>query len=460
MNEQQAEADRLRQQIAAANARFATGTESSQTALQQAVEEERKVAASERAALLAKVSALVNDSAATQEARMSGYLESANKRVKTSAAEYRTAQQSYDDGMDGWNAKSQALIDSSIKSRELIKAKLKSDWNNANEQTLRLTDTTKAVHGETVRIVDGQMAQMDHQLVALDEIVDRVRHQNEEHHKAHTASLGQLAGNVQESYQCIGQHFETSYARTKALDSEMQDRASALSDTLPALDANGVIRMPLQALRKDVEAAQIEEYSITGETPAKTQYIYPTALPRTEPHEALLNRMRGVPPTAPKSPQKSPRKGSPSKRASPSKLRSPTKVFASSPSKTATPAVFTDTPPILSFPARPQTATATVSHPSSLRELDVNIVPAPHPSVPVQEAEHTWHGGNVEDLRKPALLARSQTDSAVVRDLGGEGKKRGLGERKTMAEGRENLAPGMGNGGGGLGRRLRSRGSD
>ena len=62
--------------------------------------------------------------------------------------------------MDTWNSNARSLIDSSVKSRELIKSKLKGDWTSASEETAQLTATTNAVHGETVRIVDGQMAQM------------------------------------------------------------------------------------------------------------------------------------------------------------------------------------------------------------------------------------------------------------------------------------------------------------
>lgn len=474
MNEQQAEADRLRQQVAAANSNFIMAGESSQAQLQQAIEDERKTAAVERTALLSKVSSLINDSAATQEARMNGYLENANKRIKTSSDEYRTAQQAYGAGMDNWSTNSQALIDSSIRSREAIKAKLKSDWTNANEQTSKLTSTAKAVHGETVRIVDGQMVQMDDQLVALDDIVARVREQNEEHHKAHTTSLEQLAGNVQESYQSIGNHFETSYSRTKALDIEMQDRAAALSNTLLEMDPDGDICMPLQALRDDVQMARIEEYAATGETPAKTQYSYPTVLPRTEPHEALLERMRGgPPPTASRSPQKSPRKGaSPNKRtaiASPSKSRSSPIKPLSSPSKPSTTTVFTDAPPALHLPV---SASAPTSRPPSaasqpsLRELDINVAAGARDAG--AGTEHTWHGSTEgKKLPVPVGLKRQKTDPLALSAMETKlpGVKKAAGRMTVVAEGRENVVPGGGLsasvGPGGLpGRRLRSRGSD
>ncbi|KAF2210966.1 hypothetical protein CERZMDRAFT_85869 [Cercospora zeae-maydis SCOH1-5] len=377
MNEQQAEAQRLRQEIMEANASFVDASHSSQEHLRQAVEKEHEVAAKDREALLMQIGSLINNSAAAQEARMAGYLESANKRIKTSADEYAIAQQTYGSGMDSWSTSGQELIHSSVQARETIKTKLKADWTNANESTIKITETTKAVHGETVRIVNGQMAQMDNQLVALDEIVSRVRAQNEEHHDAHTASLGQLASDVQESYRNIGEHFETSCDRTQKLDVDVQNRADVLLQTLPTLSEDGEVRQALRSLREDNSSAQLAEYSITGDTPARTQYMYPRIIPRTESHETLLNRMRGI---VPRDPLASPPK-SPNKRFSPSKMKnSPSKSSPSKPqaSPTKVTNVFTDTPPALNAPAsapasRPQTASS-LSSAASLRELDANAL--------------------------------------------------------------------------------------
>lgn len=432
MEDQKAEAHRLREQMAAANSAFMQAGQASQMQLRNAVEQEKQVAAIERQDLLAKITGLITDSAASQEARLNAHIETANKRIKTSEEEYSTAQQIYGSGMDTWSTSASSLIDSSVKSREAIKTKLKGDWGMANEHTTKITETTKAVHGETVRIVDGQMAQMDSQLVALDEIVGRVKAQNEVHHAAHTASLSQLAGNVQESYRSIGAHFQGSYQRTQTLDTEMQQRASALQQTLPDLEA---VREPLRTLREAMSGDQIAEYQITGETPAKMAYSYPTSFPRTEAHETLLERMRGGPAQpAPTSPSK---RTSPTKRNSPTKLRSPTKA-PSSPLKGQ---VFADTPPTLNL--RPALAQLPESAPAvpTLREVDVNVVT---PAATVVAAK----GGEEE-----VSLKRPNSATSI-----GSGESRLPTKRRTVAgfgEGRENLGDSVRSS-----RRLRARGSD
>jgi kinesin family protein 11 len=462
MNEQQAEAQRLRQEILGANAGFVEATHVSREHLKQAFEREKEAAAKERELLLAQIGTLISDSAALQEARMVGAVETANKRIKTSSDDYAIAQQTYNSGMDTWSGNGQTLIESSVKARETIKAKLKADWTSANESTMKITETTKAVHGETVRIVGGQMAQMDSQLTALDEIVTRVRDQNERHHDAHTGSLGRLANDVHESYRNIGEHFKTSYSRTQSLDVDMQERAEVLTQTLPALGEEGDMRQALRSLREDNGAAHMVEYAITGETPARMQYTYPTVLPRTESHETLLNRMRGVTREPPASPPKSPNKRSPSKMKS-----SPVKAM-SSPLKNN---VFTDTPPALMFPAptpgsaplsRPQTAS---SQCSSLRELDANVattgfaavaasnpnveagpdpckVPVPASKMPIANAYSV--------AQSESKLPMKRTTRRTIAGLAGE---RDGGGKENMTE--QNSGGEMG-----IGRRLRNRGSN
>jgi kinesin family protein 11 len=497
MNEQQIEVQKLRKEIADANSSFIDAGQLSHDHLKEAIDRERDTAAKERETLISQITSLVSNTAAAQESRLSGYFESASKRIKTSEDEYRVAQQSYGSGMDTWNENAQSLIDSTIEARESIKSKLKADWTIANEQTISITETTTAVHGETVRIVDEQMVQMDSQLLALDEIVSRVREQNEEHHQTHMSSLGQLAGNVQESYRSIGEHLDTSYSRTKALEVDVNEHADALTQTLPSLTADSDIREPLRTLRQEVSAAKIEEYSITGETPAKTQYDYPTVLPRTESHEVLLDRMRGVERPAAVKVSTSPMK-SPSKRAALARPKgnvSPSKRPGSPLKSTTT--VFADVPPALSFSftaptttapmsSRPATAStqSSISSTASLRERDVNVIGSlssttidldtaddaewkastlpPPPSLLKRFNSHplsastasylTSSSASIEpDLIKVPPTTKRGTRMATL--MGVEGKGKESREKENV-----NLSASVGPTG--IGRRLRSRGTD
>ncbi|GAB7357684.1 hypothetical protein MBLNU459_g0173t1 [Dothideomycetes sp. NU459] len=444
LSEQQAEAERLRQQISSANNTFIEAGHESRQALQQAMEEERQRSTSDRERLLSQISSLITSSAENQERRITEHMSHATKRIKTSEDDYSVARQSYNSGSDEWQTRSQSLIDSCVRSKEAVKTKIRTDWTAANDQTGKIKSTTDAVHDETVRIVDAQMSHMDTQLIALDEIVARVRTQTDSHHDSHISSLAQLSTDVQQSYASIGAHMSTSYTRTTALDNDMRERAATLSETFPTLSKDGEIRETLRELREESATAEMLEYVPTGESPVRTVYTYPTVLPRTESHETLLERMR----TAGEDPLQR------------REARSPRRVL-SSPSKGI---IYTDSPAssVASIPsAQFPDPTRPASLPGvggGLREIDVNITANSLPEAAVVAAAAAAAAESKIGALAPPPLKRSNTHA-----LDGVKSDREAGTKLPMkrvtrmtvagvSEGRENL--------GAAGRRLRTRGSE
>ncbi|KAG9640734.1 kinesin-domain-containing protein, partial [Aureobasidium melanogenum] len=378
-----------------------------------------------------------------QERRITEHIAHASKRIKTSEDDYSVARETYNENSDALAAKSKSLIDSCVRSRENVKAQIKGDWNAANDQTEKIKATAEAVHGETVRIVDTQMSNMDTQLISLDEIVSRIRAQNDTHHTAHTASLAQLSSDVQLSYSNIGTHMETSYTRTQGLDTDMQSRTADLASTLPELSSSGEIVQTLHTLRDEMNASELTEYVPTGQTPAKVAYSYPATLPRTANHESLLERLRNGISSIEESPVKE------------SQIRSsPRKRDGQSPSKGI---VYTDSPADDNVDASSDAAVssdAARNRPQSLpgqvglREIDVNINAA---SLPLStEHPESRIGVLKRGNTMPQLDANARVDSKLPM------KRPTRMTAGLVAEGRENL----GAAGGAGTRRLRPRGSD
>ncbi|KAF2230354.1 kinesin heavy chain [Viridothelium virens] len=389
LNEQHSEANELRSQIVKADATLLEANKTTQSRLVSALAEQKQKAACERAQLLQDVTNLVNASAEASDRRLDDYVTSIANEIKDSGRIHEQERAKYETGMEGWKQKSKGIIEDVLTSRETVKSKIKGDWTAANEHTNSIRNTTTSVHDETIRIVDAQMAHMETQLSSLDELVSRVRAQNETHHAAHTTSLAGLSSSVQDSYSSISSHLETSYDRVKDLNSDMSSRTQDLQNTLPSLDSGAQIRGQLKDLRDTIATANITEYTITGETPQKAEYIYPTTLPRTEAHDKFLAKLRGEDIASPEKPSTTNTLRSPRKPSSPSKSRpgSPTKpkVFADAlpppqsliPTLTANTTSSSSSPPSPSataagtIPSRPTTAGNT-----SLRELDPNTIPS------------------------------------------------------------------------------------
>ncbi|KAL8670315.1 MAG: hypothetical protein Q9168_005131, partial [Polycauliona sp. 1 TL-2023] len=104
----------------------------------------------------------------------------------------------------------------------------------------------------------------------------------------------------------------------------------------------------------------MKEYILTGETPLKTQYRFPTTLPRTEAHERLL--MKGFPTSNGNASTTSLIPGQ-----SPSKSIIYTDIQDSEPSSASTPSKISTKP----TPATNTNTTTTTT--TGLRELDMNI---------------------------------------------------------------------------------------
>ncbi|KAH8728916.1 P-loop containing nucleoside triphosphate hydrolase protein [Phaeosphaeriaceae sp. PMI808] len=445
LNEQQAENERLRQEVVDANTAMIKANKASQDQIAHIIDEEKQRSAEERQRLLSQITALVGATSDAQEMRLSEKLSGVREEIGVANTAFEAKQETYTTSIDTWSSRSQDILAGVSKSRDAVKTKIKSDFAAATEHSTSIRDTTTSVHASTVKTVEAQMAHLDTQLQSLDDIVTEIREQNNSHHTAHTGSLAALSSTVQASYASIGEHLSSSFERVQSLEADVSAQAGTLKDTLPSLGADAVIRAPLHELRQNIGSQNLIEYSATGETPQRVSYQIPSNLPRTEAHENLLSRLRD----RPKSSDSTTR--SPSKQAifndATNTLSSPTDMFKLS---TATKPIFAR-----SISASSHAHTITFSTSASLRELDVNVV--------AQES-HT----------QPLPLISQSSDNMVMA-LPPNKKQRGNGDdgsklpmkrmRKTVAgiADRENLsitnfANSVGPGVAGT-RRLRSHGS-
>jgi len=373
------------------------------------LKEEHEQAAHDRRTLLSQITDLVTTSGEVQDSRWQSKIDYVRNDISASRSALDSADKHYSNGMDVWSQKEILLVEEVLKSRDTLKGKMKDDWKAINEQNTSIQATTKSVHDETIRIVDAQMKDMATQMQALDDFVTRARSQNERHHSTHVESLGGLASTVRQSYTSIGDHFVSTYDRVRDIGNDVSTQSTALSATLSPLTST--IQQPLSDLRANITNAPLMEYTPTGETPRKTQYQYPTTLPRTQPHSALLGKQQP-----------------------PSPNRSPSKAI-----------IYTDAPPPSDQNHQPSTSPSKETNPgASLREVSLNVNAAL-----VRSNSDTITSTTGIDRKTdpetagmgPPPLKRQATDSKLPQKFGG-----GKGAFVRL-EGRENV---------GVGRRLRS----
>ncbi|KZL74326.1 kinesin motor domain-containing protein [Colletotrichum tofieldiae] len=298
ITEQRSESDRLRQQLQSATDTIVEQNENISVQMQQVLDEERKQAAQDRQNLLAQITTLIHAQAETQETRLAEKTAKLQESVLDSNVSLQGNVAQYSEDMEAWDVKEGQLLDDVAKSRDAMKNKLKNDWSTAEEHSTAIQATTKSVHAETVRVVDEQLKDLDVQMEALDDFVTRARSENASHHERHGESMQGLSSTVEKSFDNISSHFKTTFDRVKDLGEEMETETEEMQQGLDPLTQQ--LSKPLTALREDIESTTIQEYRPTGETPVKVQYQYPTDLPRTEAHDALLAGLSdGATPTKP-----------------------------------------------------------------------------------------------------------------------------------------------------------------
>ncbi|KAL9039962.1 MAG: hypothetical protein Q9214_004669, partial [Letrouitia sp. 1 TL-2023] len=407
INTQKTEADDLRQKISSAAKEALLVEADIERRLETCLQEERQQAALDRQTLLSQIVDLVNRTGEAQDTRLQSKISGVRNEISCSSSKFEAERKRYGENMDIWSQKENLLVEELLESTGGLKRKIKKDWSAIHERNTAIQTTTKSVHEETIRIVDAQMQEMATQMQALDDFVSRARSQNERHHSTHVSSLQNLAATVNQSYTSIGDHFVSTYDRVREIGADIGKQSEALQATLPPLEQE--VRHPLKKLREAVQHRSITEYVSTGETPQKREYVFPTALPRTEAHERLLARLGR--PTAAGGPPVSPSKA----------------------------VVYTDahnSPSAMeqNSEARPLTAN------TGLREIDTNISNNgavnrhSDPAVPAVVAVKV----DAEDAMAPPPLKRQATvgESRLPRGFGGG--KGGI----MRADGRENVPPG------------------
>ena len=439
LQEQKTEADDLRRQLHIANCKVLEANETANNQLESALREEREESSKDRETLLGQMRALMEDSARIQESRMSSRINNTRNHLNHASVDFRDANSLYGQGMDTWSQKEKGLVDHVTNSRDSLKTRMKNDWTAVNEHNTSIQKSTKAVHEETVRSVDAQMRDMANQMEALDEFVTRARSQNDQHHDVHVETLKILTADVEQSYDAVGENNDSTTSRITECGKSFKIRSDEMKQSIEPLEET--VRQPLSALRSDVQAMPIADYVPTGETPQKREYAYPTTLPRTQPHDGLLEAVTKEARSFRTSPSKSPTKlaSSPSKLSSPSKTRVYNDALGTEQGSTGHPVANMD---------------------GGLKEININIAAtsASRP-VSVDNAELTSItsafsksvGGGPPPLKRHATV---DGNSRLPQKLA---KTKSAGNHKAIAEGtgRENnpLAQSVGSGGG---RRLRS----
>lgn len=296
-----------------------------------------------------------------------------------------------------------------------------------DQRTASIQKATESVHEETVRIVDAQMKDMGRQMEALDDFVAKARSQNGRYHEAHLGNLNNMATGVRESYSAMHGQLHGLDGRVVQLQKDATQQEDILHGSTAPLSEG--VRQPLSELRANVQGRPVQEYKPTGATPKKRKYEYPSALPQTEKHDALVSRLRNS-----KELTALPFSGEQLSPLDRSPTASPSKQF-----------VYNDADEV---GTEPSASTNTASN-TGLREVDANVVAGQLAcDDTTAQTSLTTPLKSEEDGEQPPLKRHCSTSAAIERKV-----PKAPTRRTGRLDGRENIPPSAG----AVGRRLRGR---
>ena len=270
------------------------------------------------------------------------------------------------------------------------------------------------------------------QMEALDDFVSRARSQNELHHETHIELFKGLVSGTKASYRDVGDKYALGDERIRDLDTVVSNKVASLQDSHGVLTAS--VQRPLLALTDAVKNSTMKEYVPTGETPQKTNYVFPSVLPRTDSRDKIRAGISGP-------------------RLSTNSSSSP---LVASPTK---PPIYTDSPSTDRIPSQLVSSEGEVTKTgigttTGLRELDINVTantistrhsdPAPSLSSAGDSSKPREELKTADVHARPLKRQATTTEIKLLQKPGW-----GKGGDLVKLEGRENVCPGGG-------RRLRS----
>jgi kinesin family protein 11 len=128
LNEQKAQAQDLRSRLRQAASTAMEAEVAASLRLESILEAERRQGVSDRQELLRQIGSLLATAGEQQDVRLSSKVEAVQQDISSNRTTFEKARGDFNTGMSNWDQKEVVLFESVLKSREVIKTKLKKDW--------------------------------------------------------------------------------------------------------------------------------------------------------------------------------------------------------------------------------------------------------------------------------------------------------------------------------------------
>ncbi|CCJ30567.1 unnamed protein product, partial [Pneumocystis jirovecii] len=255
--------------------------------------QEQEKSLKEKEELVAHISCLINNLFEAQNKRYAAQIDYTQSNINNVSNKINELASSFSGKIDIWSAKENLFIKKLISSKDDIKNNVISAAKNIDNKGATIQTNTQTIYSEILKLTDAQMQETNTQIQLFNDTLSKAQSQNSLHYNAYIKDNDSISDYIKNSYQKlkteinnikenidIHSHFIIDLTQNQKLENNFH-KDSIVSQIVTTYDK--ILSVPI---KKDI---------LTGKTPKKCNYEYPTSWKLTKSHEEILKQLRKVP---------------------------------------------------------------------------------------------------------------------------------------------------------------------
>ncbi|KAG4305300.1 hypothetical protein PORY_001470 [Pneumocystis oryctolagi] len=254
---------------------------------------EQKKYTEEKEQLLIQISYLINSLFENQNKRYITRINHAQSNMNNVSNKIDELTSSFSEKIDIWSAKEDLFITKLTNSKDDIKNNIILAAKNIDSKGTTIQNNTQAIYSEILQLIDTHIQETNNQMKVLNDSFSKLRSQNSLYYDTCIQNNHSISNHVKSSYQKFKteinnikedintySHFTINLAKNQKSVNDF-DKDSIISQTTTIHD-----KILSTSIKNDI---------LTGKTPKKCNYKYPTSWKLTKSHEDILKQLRKTP---------------------------------------------------------------------------------------------------------------------------------------------------------------------
>ncbi|KAG5440280.1 hypothetical protein PCANB_001850 [Pneumocystis canis] len=247
----------------------------------------------EKKELLTHISCLINDLFEKQNKRWTTQVDHVQSDINTISDKIDELTSTFSGKIDIWSAKEGLFVKKLLSSKNDIKNNIISATKNADNKGIMIQNNTQTIYSEIRQLTDTQIQDITTQMQNLDDSISKTQSKNSLFYDTYIQNNNSMFNYIKDSY-------EKSKTEINTIKGGIDTYSHFIIDLTQNQKSENdfhrdSILSQITTARDKILSTSIKNDILTGKTPKKCKYKYPTSWVLTEPHEEILRQLRKQP---------------------------------------------------------------------------------------------------------------------------------------------------------------------